>query len=123
MNIDQHSATPIFQQVADELSNAIIIGIYQEQTQIPSVADLSLFLKINPATALKGINILVDNGIVFKKRGLGMFVSENAKEKLLVERKKKFYTTYIVKVLQEAKRLGISDEEITKMIMTGDKYE
>ncbi len=115
--------TPVYLQVADELSNAIIIGAFSEESQIPSVAELSLSLNINPATALKGVNVLVDGGIVYKKRGLGMFVSFGAKQKLLEQRKNKFYSSYIAGVLEEAKRLGISKQQLSEMILKGENYE
>ncbi len=115
--------TPIFQQVADELSNGIMIGAFLEEEKVPSVADLAVMLKINPATALKGINILVDDGILYKKRGLGMFVSTGAKEKLFAQRKENFYSKYIKEVLAEGERLNISKEEIASMILGGKKDE
>ena len=73
MNLDFNSEKPIFVQVADGLEDAILTGAFEEGSQIPSITEISVTLKINPATALKGINILTENGIVYKKRGVGMF--------------------------------------------------
>ncbi len=123
MKINFDSEAPLFQQVADEIANAIISEAFLEGEQIPSVADLSVALKINPATALKGINILVDKQIVYKKRGLGMFVEDGAKEKLLEERRSNFYASYIVKLLEEGRRLGLSEQDIARMIVEGKHYE
>ena len=81
MNLDFNSEKPIFVQVADGLEDAILTGAFEEGSQIPSITEISVTLKINPATALKGINILTENGIVYKKRGVGMFVAEGAKKK------------------------------------------
>lgn len=119
MNIDFTSERPIFIQIADNIEDAIILGAYAEETQIPSTTEISVTYKINPATALKGINILVDDGIIYKKRGLGMFVAEGAVTKLKNKRKEQFFDTYIFKLLEEAKRLGIKKEEILSLIERG----
>ncbi len=123
MQINFDIDTPVYLQVADELSNAIMIGAFLEESQIPSVAELSLSLNINPATALKGVNVLVDGGIVYKKRGLGMFVAPQAKQRLVEQRTNKFYSTYITKVVEEARRLGISRQQVSEMILKGENFE
>ena len=82
MRINFSSQTPIFVQVQQGLEDEILSGVYQEGEQIPSITELAASYKINPATALKGINLLVDAGIVYKKRGIGMFVCEGALQKL-----------------------------------------
>ena len=74
---------PIFLQLAEMLEEGIISGAYPEEGQIPSITEFSAALKINPATALKGINLLVDEGLVYKKRGVGMFVATGARDALL----------------------------------------
>ena len=79
---------PIFIQLAEGLEDFILSGAYQEETQIPSTTEISVVYKINPATALKGISILVEDEIVYKKRGLGMFVTKGAVGKIMVRRKK-----------------------------------
>ena len=91
MNLDFNSEKPIFVQVADGLEDAILTGAFEEGSQIPSITEISVTLKINPATALKGINILTENGIVYKKRGVGMFVAEGAKKKLTEKRRNLFF--------------------------------
>ncbi len=120
MQINFENNIPVFKQIAEEIANGIIIGAFPEESQIPSVAELSTMFKINPATALKGINILVDGKIVYKKRGVGMFVCDGARAILLTERKKKFYAEHIKALLDEALRIGISKEEIVGMINGGD---
>ena len=77
--------------------------------------------RINPATALKGINLLVDEGIIYKKRGIGMFVSTNAKEILQNKRKEQFFENYISSLLEEAKKLNITKDEIISMIREGNE--
>ena len=111
--------TPIFIQIAEGIEDAILSGAFPEENQIPSITEFSVSYKINPATALKGINILVDSGIVYKKRGLGMFVAEGAVEKLRKKRKEQFFDNYVSNLLAEAKRLGLTENEIKTMIERG----
>jgi GntR family transcriptional regulator len=117
--LDFSNDKPIYMQLAEVLEDAILSGAYGEETQIPSTTEISVSYKINPATALKGINILVDSGIVYKKRGLGMFVSTGAKEKILDKRKVTFLESYITTLVSEAKKLSISKKDILEMIERG----
>lgn len=119
MTIDFNANTPIFQQIADGIEEAILSGGFAEGSQIPSITEFSTMYTINPATALKGINLLVDNGILYKKRGVGMFVAEGAAEKLRARHREAFYDRYVAAMLQEAKRLGLTKEEILQMIERG----
>ena len=123
MKINFESEKPIFIQVAEVIEDAILSGTFEEETQIPSTTEFSVSYKINPATALKGINILVDKGLVYKKRGVGMFVCEGACDKLRLERKQAFYENFIKSVITEAKRLKISTDEIKLMIERGYENE
>ncbi len=119
MKIDFNLERPIYIQLAEGIEDAILSGVYEEERQIPSTTEISVSYKINPATALKGINLLVDNGIVYKKRGLGMFVSTSAKEKILDKRKVTFFDSYITTLISEAKKLSISKEDIINMLERG----
>jgi DNA-binding transcriptional regulator YhcF (GntR family) len=119
VKIDFNTDKPIYVQLAEGLEDAILSGAYVEETQIPSTTEISVSYKINPATALKGINLLVENEIVYKKRGLGMFVSTGAKEKILDNRKVAFFETYVTSLISEAKKLSISKEDIIKMLERG----
>lgn len=112
---------PLFIQIAEQIEDAILSGAFPEETQIPSTTEISVSYKINPATALKGINILVDRGIVYKKRGLGMFVAKGAVGILKDRRKEEFIDNYVSKLVSEAKRLGFSKEDIIKMVERGFK--
>ena len=116
MKIDFQSQTPIFLQVSQGLEDEILSGIYGEEEQIPSITELSANYKINPATALKGINLLVDGGIVYKKRGIGMFVVQGAKSQITAKRRKHFYDDYVKSLMAEAVSLGITKEELIEMI-------
>ena len=119
MKINTNIDTPIFQQIREGIEDAILQGVYAEGSQIPSITELSVSYKINPATALKGINILVENNIVYKKRGIGMFVCEGAVGRLLDERRNEFYDKYITSLVTEARRLKLTAEDIEKMIERG----
>lgn len=110
---------PIFLQIAEMLENAIFSGAYAEEEQIPSITELSVAHKINPATALKGINLLVDQDLIYKKRGLGMFVSAGAREKITVKRKDNFYNSYVQPMIKEAAHLQIDYKSLTDMIERG----
>ena len=119
MLINFEDERPIFVQIAEGIEDAILGGAFLEESQIPSTTEISVSYKINPATALKGINLLVDSGILFKKRGVGMFVTPGATKKLIEKRRNLFYENYITRLIDEAKRLGIAQTEITAMIERG----
>ena len=123
MELRLESEKPIYVQLCEWLSVMIISGTIPEGEQIPSTTEISVEYKVNPATALKGINMLVDKGVIFKKRGLGMFVSSGAVEKLKAERQQDFQQTYVDKMCAEAKKLGISKNEIIAMIERGFENE
>ena len=114
MNFDGEK--PIYLQIAEQIEDAILTEAFPEETQIPSTTEISVTYKMNPATALKGINLLVDAGTVYKKRGLGMFVARGAKKKIMEKRKQEFYNRYIVSLLEEAGKLGISRRELAAML-------
>ena len=107
---------PIFVQIAERIENDIISGEVAEETQVPSTNQFASFYQINPATAAKGVNLLVDQGILYKKRGLGMYVAPGARAKLLEKRREQFFGQYVVPMLQEAEKLGITMEQVTEMI-------
>ena len=110
---------PIFIQLAEMLEDAILSGAYSEESQIPSITEFSVAYKMNPATALKGVNILVDAGLLYKKRGLGMFVTSGAQEKLVERRKEQFFHTFVEPMVLEAKQLGIGESELIKLTERG----
>lgn len=117
------SDTPIFLQIAEEIENAILSGILDTEMQIPSTTEISVNYKINPATALKGVSKLVEEGILYKKRGLGLFVMQGAREKILEKRKAAFYEAFVLPLMTEAKKLAISKNEIDEMIRRGSNDE
>ena len=123
MRLDQGSEIPLFLQIASSLEDSILSEIYAEESQIPSTTELSTSLMINPATVLKGMNLLVDEGIIYKKRGLGMFVASGAVKKIKEKRIKSFNDSFVSSLIAEAKKLGISKEDIIGMIEGGYKHE
>ena len=114
MNFDGEK--PIYLQIAEQIEDAILTEAFPEETQIPSTTEISATYRINPATALKGINRLVEEGMVYKKRGLGTFVSRGAKEKIMEKIKRDFYANFVVSLLEEAEKLGITRRELAAMI-------
>lgn len=107
---------PIYVQVREQIEDQIINRQLNEDDQAPSTNQLVNFYKINHATVSKGINQLVEEEILYKKRGIGMFVAEGARNKLLKKRRRSFIDDYIVTLVQEANKLEISDEEILTYI-------
>lgn len=109
---------PIFQQIAELIENDIIAGALPEETQVPSTNEFAAFHRINPATAGKGVNVLVDSGILYKKRGIGMFVATGARDRLVAQRREQFREQYVRPLLIEADKLGISAGQLQQMIQT-----
>lgn len=106
----------IYLQISEMIENDILRNVLLEEEKVPSTNELAKFLKINPATAAKGINLLVEAGILYKKRGIGMFVAQGAKKAVKTKRKNAFYENYIKSLLTEAASLGIAEEELIEMI-------
>ena len=107
---------PIFLQIAEQIENDIISGTTPEETQVPSTNEFAAFHRINPATAGKGVNLLVDRGILYKKRGIGMFVAEGARARILAARREEFREQFVAPLVAEADKLGISTSQLTTMI-------
>ena len=106
----------IYLQIAQMLENNILRQIYQEGEQVPSTNELARSFNINPATAAKGINLLVNDGILFKKRGVGMFVSPGARQTVQKKRQLAFYGSYIKPMVKESASLGLTHEELLHMV-------
>ena len=106
----------LYLQVARMLEDGILRGVYPEEEQAPSTNELARAYKINPATAAKGINLLVDAGILYKRRGIGMFVSPGAAAAIAARRKAAFYNDYVIALAREAASLGIDAEELARMV-------
>lgn len=116
MSLIMDGEKPIFQQIKETIEDAILDGSLQEEDRIPSINEFAKQYQINPATANKGVNELVEKGIIYKKRGVGMYVSAEAKQILIYERKENFEQSYILPLVHEAARLGITVDELEMML-------
>ncbi|MGR0318945.1 GntR family transcriptional regulator [Agromyces sp. ZXT2-3] len=107
---------PIFLQIAEQIENDIVDGTVTEDAAIPSINELAAFHRINPATALKGVNRLVEQGLVAKRRGVGMFVVPGARARLIERRRAEFAAEYLRPLIVEAAKLGIGVDELAGML-------
>lgn len=107
---------PIFIQLAEQIANDILSGALPEETQVPSTNEYAAFHRINPATAGKAVNLLVDEGILYKKRGIGMFVANGARQRIITARASAFRNDYVRPLLDEAAKLGIDRDGLIDMI-------
>ena len=106
----------IYLQIKEMIERDILRDILLEEERVPSTNELAKLYAINPATAAKGVNLLVDEGILYKKRGIGMFVAAGAKEAIRKKRREHFFEDYVKAMLAVAANLGISKEELIEMI-------
>jgi GntR family transcriptional regulator len=109
---------PIFVQIAEQVEDDIISGSLAEESQVPSTNEFAAFYRINPATAGKGVNRLVDDGILYKKRGIGMFVAGGARARLVSARTERFRDEFVKPLIAEAAKLGIDPDQLSEMIST-----
>jgi GntR family transcriptional regulator len=107
---------PLCSQIAELLAEEIADGVLSEGDRAPSTNELAAYHRINPATAAKGINMLIDEGLLEKHRGIGMFVAPGARAKLLDGRRKQFAARYVEPMMAEASRLGLSAEALIDLI-------
>lgn len=114
--LNQNSQMPIYIQIAEWLENEILADRLLADGKVYSQYQLAEMFNINPATAGKGLTILLENDILYKKRGLGMFVVEGAKSKILAKRRTHTLTQLVEEIVQEARRLAVSDEELIDLI-------
>ncbi|KAA9134543.1 GntR family transcriptional regulator [Microbacterium caowuchunii] len=107
----------LFLQIAESVEDSIVDGTLAEESQAPSTNELAAFHRINPATAAKGVNMLVDKGVLYKRRGIGMFVAPGARDRLLTERRTAFADRYVDPLLIEAGKLGLGPDDLTRLIL------
>ena len=107
---------PIYEQIRDWLADQIIDETLVEDDKVPSTNEIVTFFKVNHITVSKGVTELVENGVLYKKRGVGMFVAEGARSKLLETRRDGFVEEYLKPMLEEAKKLDLTEADIQKMI-------
>ncbi|AVK61004.1 GntR family transcriptional regulator [Lactobacillus sp. CBA3605] len=119
MQFNFNSTEPIYLQVADQIEEAIFAQTFAEGEQIPSTTEISKEFHINPATVLKGMNILVDASLIEKRRGVGMFVIAGAQSRIVAKRRDQFYDDYIKNLVSEARKLHITKQELAQLIERG----
>ncbi|MCC8926349.1 MULTISPECIES: GntR family transcriptional regulator [Nocardiaceae] len=112
---------PLFVQIAEMIENSIIDGTYADEAQVPSTNELAAFHRINPATAGKGLAKLVADGILYKRRGIGMFVTNGASDALRFRRREDFAKQYIEPLITEANKLGMTVDELKTMLDTWEE--
>ena len=110
----------IYIQIKEMIEKDILRNILLEEERVPSTNELAKLYAINPATAAKGVNLLVDEGMLYKKRGIGMFVATGAKKQIMEKRKKNFYDDYVKSLMAEARSLGITRHELIAMIQEAE---
>ena len=108
--------TSLYLQIAKMLEDGILRGIYPEETQVPSTNELARTLCINPATGAKGLNLLVEEGILYKRRGIGMFVAQGAAARIRTKRREEFMEQYVKPMAAEARQLGITAQDLQAML-------
>jgi len=113
----------IYLQISEAIEDDILAGMIKEEELIPSKNQIARHFQINPVTALKGVNLLADEGIVYPRRGIGMCVASGAQEIILQKRRKGLYQTYVRALIREAEKLGVSRSELIKMIESGETDE
>jgi DNA-binding transcriptional regulator YhcF (GntR family) len=119
VQLDATSLVPLYQQISDELITGILTGEYPEESQVPSTTQLAREEQLNPATVLKGMNQLVDAGLLEKRRGVGMFVTTGAVAAVKRRRRQEFITVQLQQLITDAKALDISEEELVQGIEEG----
>lgn len=115
--------SPIYQQIADKIKDDIVSGVLQEDEQVMSTNQYAAFYRINPATAAKGFHLLTEEGILYKKRGIGMFVSGEARQTLLAQRRDRFFEEVVDQMLEEAAKIGVPVTDIIGHIEQGKRRD
>ncbi|WNS45193.1 GntR family transcriptional regulator [Paenibacillus sp. MMS20-IR301] len=107
---------PVFVQIIEMIEDDILSGTYGVDDLIISTPQISKLLSVNPTTAQRAIGVLTDRGVIYKKRGVGMAVTKEAREMILNERKKEFYEKVVQEFINGAKKIGISDTELLQIL-------
>lgn len=106
----------LFLQIAESIEDQIVDGSLAEESQAPSTNELAAFYRINPATAAKGVSMLVEKGVLYKRRGIGMFVAPGSRDRVLETRRGVFSDRYLEPLLAEARRLGLGPDDLVALI-------
>ncbi len=117
------TSLPIFIQIKEKIKDDILSGIYSAHELIISTTQIAKLYCVNPTTAVKAVSMLTDEGLIYKKRGIGMCVAETAREQILRERTGDFYQNILVKTINEAKKIGLSKSNLIKLIEESENYD
>ncbi|UQS86826.1 GntR family transcriptional regulator [Nicoliella spurrieriana] len=123
MQFDFDISEPIYLQVAEQIEDAIFTGAFPANNQIPSTTEISKQFHINPATVLKGMNILVNEGLLEKRRGMGTFVTIDGQKRVVEKRHSQFYENFVVDMIHEADKLKLGQDEVLKLIQRGYQHD
>ena len=119
MNVDPDRETPLFVQIAEAIEDDVFTGLYAEGDRVPSTNEVAALFGINPHTVLKGMNILVDEGIIYKRRGMDMYVQTGAGEKVRAKRRNAFDERFVQALVAEAKKLGRTKQQVVDLVEKG----
>jgi GntR family transcriptional regulator len=108
--------SPIYRQIADQIEEDVVRGVLAADEQVMSTTQYATTYRINPATAAKAFQELIDGGVLYKRRGVGMFVAAGARERLLAERRRRFFADVVDPMVEQAKVLGIPLDEVVGRI-------
>ena len=114
MNREWNDGQPIYRQLRDRVVNMILEGVLKEGDPLPSVRNVAAEYRVNPLTVLKAYQQLVDEELVEKRRGLGMFVKTGAHNLLMKAERQKFLAEHWPRVHATIRRLGLSPDELLK---------
>ena len=115
--------TPIYRQIAERIKADVLSGVLSEDEQVMSTNQYAAFYRINPATAAKAFAQLVDEGILYKRRGLGMFVSSTAREQLRSQHRARFFADVVEPMVAEARQIDVPLREIIERLEALDRGE
>lgn len=123
MKVDPSIETPLFVQIAESIEDDVFTGVYGEGDRVPSTNEVAALFGINPHTVLKGMNLLVDEGIIHKRRGMGMYVSDGALGAIRAKRQAAFSERYVDALVAEARKLGMTKEQVLALVEKGLGHE
>ncbi|NIQ12570.1 MAG: GntR family transcriptional regulator [candidate division Zixibacteria bacterium] len=123
MAIDFKADTPIYMQISEMIRKAILAGDIQEEEPIPSVRQISVEQNLNPQTVLNATQVLLNENLIEKRRGLGMYVQKGAREKLQHQERESFQEEEIPDIVQRARLLGYSESELVEIVENAYREE
>jgi GntR family transcriptional regulator len=110
------TTAPLFRQIAELVEDSVVDGSLPEGDRAPSTNELAAFHGINPATARKGLTLLVERGVLAKKRGLGMYVETGARERILARRREAFAADFLAPLVDEAIKLDMPRDDLHRLL-------